>query len=127
MNGAPRIYGEETADWLLRDLTKIIREGFLRIKAGRPTEVRQQLEDTREALKRIKERKKLGFGKKPTQQQVAEELKVAVRTLRDWPRACNLTWDEWLIASKWENVHKGDIPHDWLTACRKLGNDMEGN
>lgn len=127
MNGAPRIYGEETADWIVRDLTKVIREGFLRIKAGRPAEVRQQLEDTREALKRIKEKKKRGLGKKPTQQQVADELKVGVRALRDWPRACNLTWDEWLIASEWENVQKADIPHDWLAACRKLGNDAEGN
>ena len=119
MNGAPRIYGEETADWILRDLTKIIREGFLRIRAGRPAEVRQQLEDTREALKRIKKSKKLRDGRKPTQQQVADELKIDVRALRNWPRACKLTWDEWVTASQWERIEKAEIPDEWLTACRR--------
>ena len=36
MNNAPRIYGEETADWIMRDLTEAITKGFVRVKAGRP-------------------------------------------------------------------------------------------
>jgi len=124
---APRIYGEQAADLITRPLTETIRTEFLGIEAGRPAEVRQQLADTREALVRIYEKKKLRAGKKPTQQQVADVLKITVRALREWPRACNLTWEEWLIASESENVHKADIPHDLLTACRKLGNDEEGN
>lgn len=119
MNNAPRIYGEETAGWILRDLTATIRNGFLRIRAGRPAEVRQRLEDTREALKRIKRKKKLRQGKKPTQQQVAEELGIGVRTLRDWPHACKLTWDEWVTASQWESIEKAVIPDEWITACRQ--------
>ena len=66
---APRIYGEEAADLITRRLTETIKAEFLGVEAGRPAEVRQQLEDTREALKRIKEKKKLRVGKKPTQQQ----------------------------------------------------------
>lgn len=129
MNGAPRIYGEETANWILRDLTKIIREGFLRIKAGRPAEVRQQLEDTREALRRVKEKKSLPPGNKPTQQQVAEELRIDVRTLRDWPRACKLTWDEWVTASQWKCIEKAEIPGEWLEACGQSQTEekAEGN
>jgi len=119
MNNAPRIYGEETADWILRDLTATIRKGFLRIRAGRPAEVRQQLEDTREALERIKRKKRLRDGRKPTQQQVAEELGIGVRALRDWPQARKLSWDEWVTASQLVCIEKADIPAEWLEACRQ--------
>jgi hypothetical protein len=126
MNNAPRIYGEETAEWILRDLTATIKKGFLRIRAGRPAEVGQQLKDTREALNRIKKRKKLSDGTKPTQQQVAEELGIGVRTLRQWPRACKLTWEEWLTASQWESIDKAEIPDEWLTACRQSESAEKG-
>jgi hypothetical protein len=119
---APRIYGEDAADLITRTLTETIRTEFLGVEAGRPAEVRQKLEDTREALKRIKEKKKLGAGKKPTQQLVAEELGIGVRALRNWPRTCNLTWDEWVNASQWERVEKAEVPDEWLTAARRFEN-----
>lgn len=119
---APRIYGEEAAELITRTLTETIRTEFLGIEAGRPAKVRQQLADTREALKRIREKKKLGQGKKPTQQQVAEELGIGVRALRNWPRTCNLTWDECVTASQWKRVEKAEIPAEWLTAVRRFEN-----
>jgi len=119
INGAPRIYGEETADWILRDLTKIIREGFLRIKAGRPAEVRKHLKRTREAIGRLVTKKVLCAGERPTQEQVAEEIEVDPRSVRDWLRTCKLSWDEWITASQWESVEKAEIPDEWLTACRQ--------
>jgi hypothetical protein len=120
MNRAPRIYGEETAEWILRDLTATIRKEFLRIKAGRPSEVRKHLEETREAVGRLVTKGVLRIADRPTQEQVAEEIGVDARSMRDWLTACDLSWEEWITASQWQNVEKGHISDEWLAACRHL-------
>src|SRR6266511_979320 len=79
MNRAPRIYGEETAEWILRDLTATSRKEFLRIKPGRRAEVRKHLEETREAVGRLVTKGVLRIGDRPTQEQVAEEIGVELK------------------------------------------------
>ena len=120
MNHAPRIYGEETADWIMRDLTETIRKEFLRVRAGRPAEIQKHLQETREAVSRLLKNGTLSPGLRPTQAQVAEEIGVSERSIRGWLRSCKLTWEEWLTASQWDSVEKADLPHDWLVAFKEL-------
>jgi hypothetical protein len=106
--GAPRIYDESAIDLLLDDLKKAVNV-FLMIEKGRPAETFEQLEDTREALKRIDEREHLRLaGKTPTQQQVADEIGREPRTLRTWLETCGASWHEWLGACGWDTPAEGN-------------------
>jgi len=123
---APRIYDAEAADLVLRPLTETIRKEFLRIKAGRPAEVRKHMEETREAVRQLVEKGELRAGDRPTEEQLAEKIGIDERLLRNWPGTCNLTWDEWLTASQYKNVQKAEVPYEWLTACSQLENAEKG-
>lgn len=98
---APRIYDEAMLDLLFEELMQVSK-GLLEIGAGRPVETGEYLKRVRNALKRLDRREHLrGQGKRPTQQQVADELEIEPRTLRKWRASCGLSWNEFLRACGW--------------------------
>lgn len=99
-NGPP-LYGQEDAELILKDLRGAVWK-YLLIDGGRPAETSRQLQKTRLAIERLDSELQLrAKGKRPTQEQVAEELDVTPRTLRSWLSTCNKTWEEWLMACGW--------------------------
>ena len=114
-NGAPPIYDAEKANRLTRPLTNMIRKEFLRVKAGRPSELQDYLSQTREALRRLKQRRI-----EPTLEEVAHEIGVTTTAIRGWLTHYKLTWEEWLTATQWEKIEKTTLPEDWVAHVNKL-------
>lgn len=87
---APRIYKEEFADALIKELRSDV-QGLLEIGAGRPAETAQRFRETRKALAALN-------NSEPTQEKLSEELNIDPRTLRTWLEGVDLTYKEWLRA-----------------------------
>lgn len=107
MYNGPRIYSKEDAELLIQPFADYLKEGFLRVRAGRPSLLLEQLRGTQETLERLdRENSKPGHNWSPQEVALAfrptdaENPTIQPSTISGWLRETKVNWEEWSRAAR---------------------------
>lgn len=95
--GAPRIYDEAAFERLSGDFKTAIKEEMV-IKRGHPPEGPERVVKIRQVLQQLSEK----GNARPTQAEVAVEIRIEARRLRDWLSSSGVSWRQLLSDYKWQ-------------------------